>query len=299
MSFFGGIKDWFGNLFGGGNSSQYTPAPQVSSGSGFSLLTPQAAGYTAPTSGSSGSSFLSSLFGGGSSNGSSNNSSGGGWTDLLSKIFNPSSLLGTALMGIGLNKKGPETPQLPQSAVDLRSQVQSGGSPLGQQAQQLLSTRMATPIQPMQADEEAAILRRFQIEKGQSQQKVRDMYRSLGRGEGDSDMARDMLNIDTDFAQRESDALATGRRDIFNQYNANQMADIQAAYGFSNAEIQQLTQIAQWDVDAIMKEFDWDRAKAEQFKNIFTNLGYSMVSNQLMPQQSFMDQIFSGMNAGG
>ena len=267
------MLDWIGQLFGGGNQA---PKGTTTNSMGQSF----APGYGSSGTSGGGGNFLSKLFGSGGGS-----DDGGGMGDFLSQIFNPQTILGTGLMGLGMGKKLPEAPELPQSVGNLRNMAQSGGSGIGQQAQQLLSKRMSSPMSEMTEDEEAAILRRFQIEQGEAENRVRDIYRGLGRGEDDSAMERDLLNVQTEFGKRQSDALAEGRRGIRNEYNANQSADIQQSLGASNQEMQMLYQISMLDVYQIAQQLELDLMQAQAFKEQFMSLGEGLITSGLGAQQ--------------
>ena len=260
------------NLFGSGASRSAVPNILTSAGSGFTK-------GIAPASRSVGSGFNPlSMFGFGG-----NKDNGGGGNKLL----------GSALIGTGLLKGFPKAPGVPKSVEDIRSQVQGGGSPLGQLGREKLTGQLNREFQPLSESEIESALRGLDMEKQQNLDRINDLYKNLRPGSDpstDSSYRRDIQELEDQFGRAKSDVLATRTRDLKQNFDAQQSQNIQMAIGASDQEMNQLMQIAQLDVEQIAQQLQLDYEQASLFKNTFINLGSSLIS----PESALLDRFFPG-----
>lgn len=285
-----GLLGGLGNLFGGGGGG----GSQGGNFLPFSQLLSQNAknNYTGPVNygGGFGQSFkggfgsslgqglgqgLMSLFG---------NKLGSSTGSIFNSITNPSTLLGGGLLGLGLGKKLPNAPPLPPSVEQYRQQSQAGGSPLGQQAQGVISQNLSKQFQPLSQPEIDAALKQLDEEQMWKEEYTRNIYRGLGRSPDpieDRQFNNDISAVQAEYGQRKADTLTNLTRQSENYFNQNQQANIQQAIGASNDQMRQLSEIAQLDVYQIAQQLQIDLAQAQQFKETFTNLGSQLVSSGL------------------
>lgn len=271
-----------GGGFGGGGGELY-PGDL-----GYGQLSPSQLSYQNMLNGYGGSSgsggggggfggFLSNLFG--------KAKSGAG--NMLELFGSPQTQLGAGFLTGSLLKGLPKVPPLPDSVNQLRSQVQAGGSPLGQLAQSKLTQQLGQEYDPLQQPEIDAALRELERNQGIEEDKVRDLYRNLRPGtdpSSDSTFQKDLATVSDQFSRAKADTLATRTRDtkaIFDQQRAQQ---IQQALGASDTQMSQLAQLAQLDVEQIMTQLDLDVAQAMYFKQAFGNLGGQLLLTGLQSQ---------------
>jgi len=189
---------------------------------------------------------------------------------------NNKSQIGSALLGFGLNKSTPKVPALPQSFEDLRSKVNSGGSPLRQQATGQLSSMMNEQYNPLSQPEIEASLRQLELDQKTSEDQVRDLYRNIRPGtdpSSDSSFRRDLGEVQDRFARAKADQLATRTRDTKSIFDNQRMAQIQQSLGADDNQMNQLAQLAQQDINQIMTQLQMDYASALNFKEVFQSLG--------------------------
>lgn len=204
----------------------------------------------------------------------------GGIMDMFKK---PQNLLGAGSLAIGLLKGFPKTPPLPSSVNNLRTQVQSGGSPLGQLAQGKLTDQLNQNYEPLAQPEIDAALRELERNQVIEEDKVRDLYRNLRPGTDpstDSSFQRDLATVSDQFSRAKADTLATRTRDTKAIFDQQRTQQIQQAIGASDQQMNQLAQLAQLDINQIMTQLQMDYQQALLFKQTFLNLGASLLSPQ-------------------
>lgn len=273
------------NLFGGGNNQtswskqtpQYTPfSGMTSSGPGYAVNSTQTS--------SGGNGFLGGL------------ESGIG--SVLNMFGNPKSLLGAGALGLGLLKGNPKVPALPQSVEQLRGMAQSGGTPLGQQAQGNLSNTLSQKFNPLTDPEIEAATRNNELQKNEAIKRLQGVYGSLRPGTDyttDSNYKMDLQNTENSFAQQGSDIVANRSRSAMDAFNTNQRYAAQQALGASDTQMAQLGAIAQLDINQIMTKLNMDYNSAQQFKQTFLNLGGQLLLSGFGAQPN----PFSGFSVTG
>lgn len=218
-----------------------------------------------------------------------------GFGGILDSFKNPSTLLGAGMLGAGLLKGTPKVPQLPQSVNNLRSQVQAGGSPLGQQAGGVISQNLMKQFNPLTAEEITAATANLDQSRMQDIKRLEDLYASARPGTDyttDSTYKRDLNEIESNYAQNKANLIADRTRSAEQAFNQNQFANIQAALGASSEQMAQLAQLAQLDVEQIMAQLQLDYASAMNFKQVFQNLGGQLLLSGLGANSLF------GFNSG-
>lgn len=211
-------------------------------------------------------------------------------------LLNPQTILGAGSLAMGLFKKNPKVPQLPSSVESLRSQIQSGGSALGQQAQGVLSNQLSQQYNPLSEAEIQAALHQLEIDQAKAEDQVRDLYRNLRPGtdpSSDTSFRRDLQEVQDQFSRAKSDTLATRTRDTQAIFREQQSRAIQQALGASDSQMQQLAEIAQLDVQRIATQLGIDLASAQAFKETFINLGSDLLFQGLGGRPNTMS-LFGG-----
>ena len=120
---------------------------------------------------------------------------------------------------------------------------------------------------------EQAINNDFQRIEEREYQAFLARYKSLRPGadiESDSNFKRDLLELQRMQGQRRADALAKYRFDMISQ-------NLQ----LSQAELAQLQNVANLDIEMIMGQMGLDYADAQKFKDTFSRLGDTLISQGL------------------
>lgn len=277
-SVFGGTKSGSGSMSNysqpsGGRqllSSAFQSLPYGSpAGGGFNVRS----GFPSSQGDSKGGNFLSSL--------------GGGLGGILS-AFGPK-LLGAGALGLGLMKNYPKVPSLMTPQIQqLQGQIQGGGSPLGQQAQGVVSGNLNKQFSPLTDQEITAATAELDRSKLQDLKRLEGVYASSRPGTDyttDSNYKQDLDLLERTYASEKANQVANRTRSAEQYFNQNQQANIQSAIGASNEQMRQLAEIAQLDVAQIMAQLSLDAQQAQTFKDTFLQLG----TNLLTPQPSIMD----------
>ena len=254
------------NMFGGGGGGQ-----SLASGTTLGQLNPSQLSYqrsqlpqsnSFSTAGKSGSGFMS-------------------------QIFDPQTLLGAGLTGIGLLKKPPKMPQ--SSAVNnYASQVNSGGIPVNQQAMGNISNTLNEKFNPLTDAEIQAATRNTEQQKNEAIKRLQGVYGSLRPGTDyttDSNYKMDLQNVERDFAQQGSDIVANRSRSAQEAFRGNQRQAVQQALGANEQQMNQLAQVAQLDLVQIMSQLNLDYAQAAAFKETFLGLGGDLLRSGLGANQ--------------
>lgn len=222
-------------------------------------------------------------------------SSGGGGnflSNLFGSFLTPSNLLGAGALGVGLMKGFPKAPSLTglPSVQNLKSQVESGGSPIGQLGQSKLTEQLNQNYEPLSQPEIDAALRQIERDQKLDEEKVMDYYANIRPGSNpvnDGSFAKDLQNVSSEYATKKADTLATRTREtkaIFDQQRSQQ---IQQALGASDSQMAQLASIAQLDVQQIMQQLQMDYNQALLFKSTFLGLGANLISPPQSPINNF------------
>ena len=194
--------------------------------------------------------------------------------------INLKNILGAGSTLIGLGKGNPEVPPLPPSVDALESQIQGGGSPLGQLGQLRLTEGLNEQFNPLSEPEIQAVTRQLDLEQSRAEDQVRDLYRNLRPGSdpsSDSSFKRDLAEVQDRFATIKADALAGRTRDLKQNFDQNRRLQIQQSLGASDQQMQQLMQIANLDIQQIMTQLRMDYESAQKFKDTFLNLGNNLL----------------------
>ena len=225
-------------------------------------------------------------------------SSGSGLgSGILNMFKNPATLLGAGSLAAGLLKSNPKVPALPDSVNQLKSQVQGGGSPLGQQAQGVVSQNLMKSFNPLTSEELMASTDELDRSQQQDVRRLEGLYASARPGTDyttDTNYQRDLADIQRRYSESRSNVVGDRTRTAEQYFNQNQAQNIQAALGASSEQMAQLAQLAQLDVEQIMTQLEMDYASALNFKQTFQNLGGTLLLQGLTGSTPFF-----GFNSGG
>lgn len=212
-------------------------------------------------------------------------------------LFNPKSILGAGLLGAGLLKGFPKAPQNPQSINDLRTQVQGGGSPLGQQAQSNLGGILSEKFNPLSDEEIKSATAENDRNKQLAIKRLQDVYANARPGTSyseDGSYLKDVANIEHQYSQDNVNNVTNLTRNAQTTFNTRQQQAIQQSLGASDSQMSQLASLAQQDVNQIMTKLQLDYAAAVNFKQTFQNLG----SNLLLSGFGVQTNPFAGFGGG-
>lgn len=221
---------------------------------------------------------------------------GGGIFDMFKGLLGHNggqTAMGVGSLAAGLLKGYPKVPQTTDSLEQLRSSISNGGSALGQFGQQKLQGLMGENFQPMSEPEIQASLRQLEQDQVQAEDQVRDLYRNLRPGSdpsSDAAFRRDLQEVQDQFARAKSDTVANRTRDLKQNFDQNRLSQIQTSLGASSQEMQQLTQLAQLDINQIMAQLGLDAQQAQIFKETFLDLGASLLNPQPNIMELFAQQ---------
>lgn len=227
----GGAKDLLGGLFGSGGAS--------ASPVGGASLSSMPQGYGGSIGGFGGNKSLMSSLGGGINKMFTGGGAGGNLMQGLTTI------LGSQMIG------NPKTPALPQAYQDYMNQMQSGGTPGMQSANQYYQSVLSGQNQGAY---DAAI---SDIEKSQEDElnKVNSMYKSLRPGSDpttDSKWAQDIADVQDRYAKTKSLVKAQvqqGAAQGIGQLGVQQMGGLQSGI---QAQIDQIAQ--QWGMNYAQRD---------------------------------------------
>lgn len=282
---------WKGGLLGGG--AGFLGSKLLGGGGGGGLMNMFKGGNSAMTGVRQGSntSLLTTGNQGGSGGG------GGLLGGVLDMFKKPSTLLGAGLLGAGLLKGNPKMPPLPASVDQFRQQTQAGGSPLGQQAQGVVSQNLMKQFNPLTSEELMASTNELDRNQQQDVRRLEGLYASTRPGTDyttDSNYQRDLADIQRRYSESKANVVGDRTRSAEGAFNQNQTNNIQQALGASNEQMSQLAQIAQLEVEQIMTKLQMDYASALNFKQTFQNLGGTLLLQGLTGSSPLF-----GFNSGG
>lgn len=266
-----GIANAVTGLFGGGATSA---APSVST-----ATTPSATGfgssalnsYNAATAGSGLTSGPSAAMSGGTSQ--------GGGLGLSGLFKNPSAgLLGLGLMGASAI---PQTPayQQPSSVQDLRNQINSGGTPLGQSTSAELQNLISSPVGSMFAGEAPASNAYAQQNMAlldqsmqQDMQTLDSQYAAAGMANsGEHNQARQQL-MDK-YAQQKQDMLTTLTYQNTQSDITSKMSALSQASGMDQNTLNDLAGLSGLDVAAASAKYGVDAQSVNSLRQMLGTAG--------------------------
>ena len=290
---------WKGGLLGGGAGFL---GSKLLGGGGSSLMNMFKGGNSVNTGATSFGSSLSKPSGWSMTPQSAPSASGSGFgggllSGVLDMFKKPSTLLGAGLLGAGLLKGNPKMPPLPASVDQFRQQTQAGGSPLGQQAQGVVSQNLMKQFNPLTSEELTAATTELDRNQQQDVRRLEGLYASTRPGTDyttDSNYQRDLADIQRRYSESKANVVGDRTRTAEGMFNQNQTNNIQQALGASNEQMSQLAQIAQLEVEQIMTKLQMDYASALNFKQTFQNLGGTLLLQGLTGSTPFF-----GFNSGG
>ena len=261
-----GIGTAISNLFTGGS------APATG---GATATTPSATGF--------GSNALNSYntaagsMAGPSAATATGTSQGGGF-GLGGLVKNPATLLGLGLMGASAI---PQTPsyQQPSSVQDLRNQINSGGTALGQQTQSELSSLISNPVGSMFAGEAPASNAYAQQNMALLDQSMQqDMstldsqYAAAGMGNsGEHNQARQQL-MDK-YAQQKQDMLTTLTYQNTQSDITSKMSALSQASGMDQNTLNDLAGLTGLDVTAAATKYSVDANSINSLRQMLGTAG--------------------------
>jgi len=220
-------------------------------------------------------------------------STGGSGTNLMgmlkNTLTNPMGL-GLAMMAGSQLLPKQRIPEMPASMDALRAMAEGGGmNPL---AQQRLTELLNQDMFAHTEEERTALQRDLDESKAQEIDRLRDLYHNIRPGSDpttDSSYRRDLADIERRYSESEADLFAGMRRDIYNDFQQNRLAQITASTGIDSMSFAQKQMIAQMDIDQIMNQFAIDYNDASMLKNLLLQGGLNMammpMQNQIMMNQ--------------
>lgn len=219
-------------------------------------------------------------------------SSGGNW--LTDMFKNPKVLSGLGMMGVSKLMPTPKAPALP-SSTDVFRQFAQTGNPNSQAANQRLQGLLAQPIDKLTPEEETSILDPIRRAKQDKLKYIQDVYRNLRPGSDpttDSTFAKDLQDLEQEFAGYESDAVTKALMGKRNQLSG----DITQAQQINMNDASQLAAIAQMDIDQIQRQFNVDWETAWYYKNMVGQLGQNTLYGGISgnPYGGLLNKIFGG-----
>ena len=179
--------------------------------------------------------------------------------------------LGLGVSGIGgmlaPTPKVPDFNQIPSIAA-LRGGAGGPLTGLGAQAQGLLKNRMSSTFQGVDPKITDEVRRQFEVERQQTVAQFKQFRPGANLAE-DSAFRQAMLDID----QREGATTANIQQQELSRFQSQQTQDIATSLGIDTQTLNQLTQLAQLDIDQIQMQLGMDAQAARDFKQQFANIG--------------------------
>jgi len=203
---------------------------------------------------------------------------------------------GAGLLGSGLLKGFPSAPDLNTDAINqLRSQIQGGGTALGQQARGRLGEDLSKEFDPLSEEELQAATRQLDRDEEESINAVKDVFRNARPGstpDTDAAFAKELDRVRSSFSERRADTVAQLTRTTETDFLNRRRQQIQDSLGASDAELDQLAALAQLDINTIVTQHGLDVDQARFIKETFSGLGANLLTGAIDPAQGLLDRIF-------
>ena len=198
--------------------------------------------------------------------------------------------LGKTLLGAGITGAGqmmaPKVGDVPESRF--ASMLEKGGvtprTELGQQAMSKASELLAQNPQGLPEDYKAAILADFDKQDREEEEALRKeykMYRPNADIESDSGFKRDLLELKQEQSEFRKNTLAKLEQANLESNKAFQRQDIINAMGIDEQTFNEYVSLANMDLNKIMLQTGLDYGTAQQFKEMFGQLGGMVLSSGL------------------
>jgi len=203
-------------------------------------------------------------------------------------------LLGGLLMGGSQLLRSPKVPELPQSVIDFQNTARSG-NPLQNQAQQALMQQFSQTQQNLGQPEIDAINRQYDIAQEQELKSVDSMYKSLRPGSDpltDSSYQKDLGMVRDRYATLRADSVAQAQRQISNDFAGQRAQQIAQASGISQQQMQQLSQLSQFDLDRQLSQLQIDYADKQALRDYLLQMGGNILMSKF--QTNPLAQLFGG-----
>ena len=192
---------------------------------------------------------------------------------------------GMALAGAG-QMMGPQTPEMPESRF-AQMMEQGGLTPrtaIGQQAMQKASELLAQNPQGLPDDYKNAVLADFDERFADEEKLLRSEYKNLRPNadiENDTAFKRDLMDLRQEQTEYKSNTLAKLEQANFESNKKFQRDDIINAMGIDEQTFNEYASLANQDLNKIMMQTGLDYGTAQQFKDMFGQLGGAFVSSGL------------------
>jgi len=212
-------------------------------------------------------------------------SQGGIMTKLLGKSW-PKTLAGFA---IPMAAQGMKQPEMPESAevASLSEKIKGGDgavTPIGTLGLEKLTGRLGAEYSGLPEDYKTAQLANFDNAYKDAKDSLVSRYKQLRPGadiETDSAFRKDMMKLESDWAQKKSNYIANLEHQHQQEFLTREAEDMRTALGVDEQTFNRYADIAQLDLDRIMLEYGIDYATAAQFKEIFGKFGGMMMQKGL------------------
>ena len=259
----GGLAKGIGNLFGGGGSGSSQPFQSMAGGTTQKFLNPSQLSQQNNMNGMGG---------------------GGGWGGALKGISNmfggAQGLTGLGMMGASALMPSAKAPSMSPEYQQYYNQLQQGGSPGMQSAQQYYQGVLSGQNQGAYDAAEDSILR----EQEKARMNLEQTYKSLRPGSdltNDSSFQKDVAELEANFAKQLAlvrSGLQKGAADSMNQQGM-QLAQMQGNAASSYNDLAN----AKWQVA---------QNKRTGIADMFGGLGSQMISGPI--QMAMMKKMFPG-----
>lgn len=186
------------------------------------------------------------------------------------------SLVGAGVSGIGdLLSPQQELPDVNSlgSVQRFRDSLGRPLSELGSLAQSRLNERLSQGFGGLNTDIESGMRRQFEERRRQTASQFK-LFRPNADLATDSAFRQAMGEID----QLEAESIARAQQQELSRFENRQTSDISTALGIDESQLSQLVQLANLDIAQLMQEYNMNRQEAQEFKDIFSNLGSGIAS---------------------
>lgn len=280
----GSVGGTLGKLFGGNAGPSVASAAalpknaQIAMGTAFNPYTgaPSQVAQSAQKLAGQGtpkSNWFSGLLGGSGSGGGMGGTLGG-IKSLLGNNMNTIGGLGSLLGGQLLPL--PNVPGYPDSYENYKSQVSSGGTPVGQLGQEKLMGLLNTDLPGATEEELNAATYDLEQQKTDEVEQIKDLYRNLRPGTDpstDASFRRDLAEVEDRYNRAITDTRSTLRRNVNNQNQTQRLNQIISSSGLNQVQLEALKDVATWDTARIMTQFNIDADSAQQLKDFLMSTG--------------------------
>lgn len=204
-------------------------------------------------------------------------------------------LLGLGTMVGSQFIRSPKVPDLPQSVIDFQNTARSG-NPLQNTAESALMSQLSQTQQNLGQPEIDALNRQYDIAQEDELKQIDSMYKSLRPGTDpltDTAYQKDLGRVRDRYAALRADSIAQAQRQISNDFQAQRANQIAQAAGLSQQQLQQLSQLSQFDLDRQLSQLNIDYQDKSTLRNYLLQLGGNIASSQF--EQNPFEKLFGGV----